>query len=336
LKETPGGYGDLVGLDAPALGRGHDRGDVFVHEAFLYAGDDQFVDGITRFATNAVEAGEPILVMVGKRKLDIVRDALDDHRAHVQFADMEHVGANPARIIPAWADFVAGHAGSAARLRGVGEPIWRGRSADELVESQHHESFLNLAFADARGMWLVCPYDTEALDPSVIDEAHRSHPVVSAKQVGAAHESNRYRPAAEIMSTAFEAPLPEPPGAPPPFAFSASELRFVRAVVAGYARAAGLREAKTSDLVIAASEVATNSIRYGGGRGTVRMWSDGGTVVCEVRDAGRIDRALVGRERPTRDRDGGAGLFLANSFCDLVQLRSGPAGTVVRLHMRVY
>jgi anti-sigma regulatory factor (Ser/Thr protein kinase) len=324
-----------VGVDATALRRDLDHGDAFVHEAFLYAGNDEFVDGIAGFARDAVEADEPILVMVGRRKLDMLRDALGDDGRHVHFADMETIGANPARIIPAWSDFVEHHATTARRMRGVGEPIWRGRPADELVESQQHESFLNLAFADTRGMWLVCPYDTEALDPAVIDEAHHSHPVVSADRVGAVRPSDRYRPHTEILTTAFEAPLPEPPGAPPSFAFSAAELRMVRDLVADFAHDAGMSAPRVVDLVVAASEIATNSIRYGGGGGTVRVWRDAGAVVFEVRDGGRIDNALVGRQRPSNDRDGGAGLFLANAFCDLVQLRSGATGTTVRVRMRI-
>jgi hypothetical protein len=55
------------------------------------------------------------------------------------------------------------------------------------VERQRHEALLNLAFAGAADFWLLCPYDTEALDGSVIDEAHHSHPVVV--QDGAARDS---------------------------------------------------------------------------------------------------------------------------------------------------
>jgi anti-sigma regulatory factor (Ser/Thr protein kinase) len=35
------------------------------------------------------------------------------------------------------------------------------------------------------------------------------------------------------------------------------------------------------------------------------------------------------------DQTGGRGLWLANQLCDLVELRSGPVETVVRLHMRL-
>jgi len=82
------------------------------------------------------------------------------------------------------------------------------------------------------------------------------------------------------------------------------------------------------------NEVATNSVRYGGGFGNLRLWRNADDVVCEVSDEGRIHDPLVGRERPPTDRDGGAGLYLAHHFCDLVQLRSTEGGTVIRLHMR--
>ncbi len=90
---------------------------------------------------------------------------------------MDAVGTNPARIIPAWRAFVDEHAGKRP-FRGIGEPIWAGRSADELVECQRHEALLNLAFAETAGFELLCPYDTEALGPDVIEEAHRSYPFI--------------------------------------------------------------------------------------------------------------------------------------------------------------
>jgi hypothetical protein len=55
-------------------------------------------------------------------------------------------------------------------------------------------------------------------------------------------------------------------------------------------------------------------------------------MVCEIRDKGRFDRPLADRERPSRDIAAPRGLWLANQLCDLVQIRSVPEGTVVRLH----
>jgi anti-sigma regulatory factor (Ser/Thr protein kinase) len=103
--------------------------------------------------------------------------------------------------------------------------------------------------------------------------------------------------------------------------------------VSRQATAAGLDPARTADLVLAVDEVATNSLPHGGGRGTLRIWREDGTLVCEVRDAGRLQNPMAGRERPTPERDGGRGLWMVNQLCDLVQLRSFPDGAAVRVHV---
>jgi anti-sigma regulatory factor (Ser/Thr protein kinase) len=79
--------------------------------------------------------------------------------------------------------------------------------------------------------------------------------------------------------------------------------------------------------------VATNSIRHGGGEGKLRLWDEDDSLVLSVRDAGRIEDSLVGRERPPSEQASGRGLWLVNQLCDLVQIRSGKDGTEVRLRM---
>ena len=82
--------------------------------------------------------------------------------------------------------------------------------------------------------------------------------------------------------------------------------------------------------MLAANELASNSVRHGGGFGVLRVWVDGDAVVCEVRDQGRIGDPLAGRHTPQLDQVGGWGLWIVNQTCDLVEVRSGSAGTVVR------
>jgi hypothetical protein len=36
---------------------------------------------------------------------------------------------------------------------------------------------------------------------------------------------------------------------------------------------------------------------------------------------------------PDPDPESGRGLWLVNQLCDLVQIRSGPSGTTIRVHM---
>ena len=303
---------------------------VFRHEAILYAGQQGFVDRIGAFVREGAEAGEPVLVVVGGHKIEWLRSALADLDPDaVSYADMAGVGRNPARIIPAWRAFTDAHRPH-ARMRGVGEPIYPDRTPDELVESQRHEALLNLAFATGPGLWLACPYDTTALSRAVIEEALRTHPLVWDRDPG--RPTGAY-PGLEAVTKPFDRVLPDPPFPVDALTFGPRDLPAVRAFVARAGAADGLGLERTNDLVLAASEVVTNSVRHGGGEGTVRVWRHGEVVVCEVSDAGRFDRPLAGRVRPTPDQTSGFGLWLANQVCDLVQIRSFEDGSVVRLHI---
>lgn len=303
----------------------------FTHEALMYAGDRAFLAGTTPFIREGVAAGEPVLVVVDARKIDLLRIRLGRDAEPVRFADMGEVGVNPARIIPAWRDFVDGHADEGP-LRGIGEPIWAARRPAELVECQRHESLLNLAF-EGSPFRLLCPYDAGALDASVLEEAHRSHPFIV--EAGAERASARYRSIEEVAAGDDQQPLPDPPSGASVIRFRAADLHDARESVRAYANAAGLGIDRAADLVLAVGEVASNSLIHGGGRGTLLTWSDGHALICEVRDGGWMSRPLAGRERPGSTQPGGRGLWLANHLCELVQIRSSEVGTAVRLHMRL-
>ena len=306
--------------------------DAFRHEALLYAGMDGFLEGTVPFLRDAAEAGEPTLVVVSSGKIARLRAELGVTADEVIFADMGEVGTNPARIIPAWQAFVDRFADAGRPVRGIGEPIWAERSADELVECQRHEALLNLAFADAADFWLLCPYDTEALDDAVIETAHHSHPAVVDD--GCWRESASYVDL-EAVAAPFADPLPPAPRDAHELAFTDATLAAVRGFAAFHAAEAGLDELRAGDLVLAINEVATNSVRHGGGHGVVRLWGDAEAVICEVVDAGGVAAPLAGRERPRDGQMGGHGLWLVNQVCDLVQVRAFAGAGVVRMRMNM-
>ena len=297
----------------------------FRHEAFFYAHPGEFLEGTASFVEAGLAAGEPVLVALAPERLELLRHALGAEAGRVRFADMHELGRNPARIIPAWRRFVDEHVGR-PRLRGVGEPIWPSRGAEELVECQRHEALLNVAFDGGRPWSLLCPYDTGALREDVLDEARRSHPFVLRGGRSASSLDYVDRPAV------FEGPLPEPGTVEGELAFDGAGLRHVRGVVSEWAISViGVRRAV--DLVLAAHEVAANSIRHGGGSGTLRYWRDGDVAVVEVRDEGRFEALLAGRQLAPPEDEVGRGLWLAQHLCDLVQLRSSPQGSTVRLRL---
>jgi anti-sigma regulatory factor (Ser/Thr protein kinase) len=304
----------------------------FRHEALLYSGWAEFVAGTVPFIRDGVRAGEPVLVVESPEKIQTLQIALGKDAGAVFFADMANVGANPARIIPAWHEFVSRHGGAGQRLRGIGEPIWKERSPDELIECQRHESLLNTAFGNGQPWWLLCPYDTEKLNAAVIEEARRSHEFVS--EGGTWERSGIFR-GLESSGAPFAVPLPEPRTGIVRLAFTSEDLVAVRGLVSRVARTAGLAPSRAAELVAAVNEVATNSIVHGGGGGMLRIWQEQSALVCEIGDKGRFNQPLVDRQRPTAELSAPRGLWLANQLCDLVQIRNLTEGTVVRLHKRL-
>jgi hypothetical protein len=305
------------------------RADAFVHEALLYAGDDEFLAGTVPFIRDGVDAGVPVLVVVSEGKCDLLRAALGDDAERVQFADMADVGRNPARIIPAWRDFVDSCDGRKAR--GIGEPIGPDRSDAELVECHRHEELLNVAFAGARGFWLLCPYDVDALDGEIVSEACHNHPYLVRDGL---HRNCASYNGGDAVAGPFSDPLPDPAVPPAEIVFQTEALSVLRRFVNFHAGRIGMAVDRMQDLVLAVNEVAAIASRQASGRGVLRIWQEGTSLVCEIRDDGRLDDPLAGRRRPVPGAPpGDYGLWLANQLCDLVQVRSFASGSVVRLHM---
>jgi anti-sigma regulatory factor (Ser/Thr protein kinase) len=302
----------------------------FRHEALLYDDLGTFVDAATAFIEDGLQADSATLVVLSAAKIAALRAALGPVSGSVAFADMANVGANPARIIPAWSDFVASHSGSGRPLRGIGEPIWAERTPAEMAECHIHESLLNLAFGEGPPFWLLCPYDTASLDRTALGGAYRNHAFV---QSGTAHaDSEHFSPSAADL---WADPLPPIPGYADTMEFDADSLSDVRRFVAHRASAAGLTADRTADLVVAINELVTNSVIHAAGAGGLAVWREGDTLLCEVTDRGTFDRPLAGRVRPSVSQPGGRGLWLVNQICDLVQLRLLRDATVVRVHQHL-
>jgi anti-sigma regulatory factor (Ser/Thr protein kinase) len=299
-----------------------DRG--LSHAGLLYHGATEFIDIVNEFVLEGLAAGVPVMVAVPGKKSDLLQATLKMEGAH--FVDMAELGRNPARIIPAIHEF-HGDYGSRA-IRFVGESIWLGRNVAEIGEVLRHEALINLAFAD-RPVTVLCPYDAEVLPRYVIDEVWRLHPVVI--EAGLVRPSRAYADP-ELVYAATAWPLDETPADAEVREFRTDmDLTRMRSLVQQFGWAANLPEDRVDDLVLAVSEVASNSVQHGGGAGSLTMWCDDRlAVIAEIRDRGHITDPLVGRYPPGPGREV-KGLWLLNQLCDLVQIRSGADGTCTRL-----
>jgi anti-sigma regulatory factor (Ser/Thr protein kinase) len=303
----------------------------FRHELLPYAdGVDGFLAATLPLIRGALAAEEQVLIAVGADRIDGLREALDDGAEHVGLADMRSLESNPARIIPAWSAFVEQATADGGRPLGIGEPVWPERSFAELTECERHESLLDVAFDDGPAWRLVCPYDLDRLEDKVIEAAYRTHSLLAhdGESNGFRHEHNPAGP--------FEGFLPSPVAGFEELAFGREELAALRRFVSGWASQATLPTQRTEELVLAINELATNSIRYGGGGGRLRLWREADTLMCEIHDGGHIVEPLAGRRRPKPEEPSGRGLWLVNQLCDLVQIRSSArAGSTIRVHMHL-
>lgn len=299
------------------------KGPSFQHEALIYADPEDFLAGTLPFLRGALAASEPALVAVSAANTALLEGELGADAAAVRFAKMEELGRNPARIIPFWREFVEENGGQP--VRGIGEPVWPGREPAEIDECERHESLLNLAFSAPPAWSLLCPYDGRAFGDEVLEKVAHSHSAVCRD--GVSDCSSEYVAGRDC----FAGELTEQPASAEAFEFDRAGLADVRRRVERAAQQAGLAALAAADLVIAASELAANSVAHGGGNGTLRTWQEAGRLLVEFEDAGSIEEPLAGRLLPEPTQEGGRGLWLANQLCDLVQIRSRAGRTTVRL-----
>jgi anti-sigma regulatory factor (Ser/Thr protein kinase) len=300
--------------------------DTFRHLALLYSGPAEYLRTLMPFIGAGLAKGEAILIAIPTANGRLLRRELDSESADLTFTDMTQLGRNPARIIPELLSFARRNPGR--RTRYIAEPLWPGRSATELEESARHEAVANLALQEISAT-MLCPYSTAGLKPPALATLERTHPVLVSGEDE--RPSARYS-SGQISKLNPGRKLPAPPGWAQTLRYE-TDLRAVRGFVAAGGRRAGMTAERITDLVIAASELAANTLRHTGDGGTVTLWQTSEELLCQVQDSGVITDPLAGYGMPPADATGGQGLWLVNQLCDLVQRRTSVTGTVTRLHM---
>jgi anti-sigma regulatory factor (Ser/Thr protein kinase) len=310
-------------MDARASAWDRPASDDFAHPALLYRGVDEYLAGTLPFIRSGLDAKEPVAVAVPGPNLAVLRAELGDDADRVQLVDMTLAGRNPGRIIPGvLRSFADRHPED--RVRIIGEPIWPGRTEAEYPACVQHEALINVAFQD-RAVTILCPYDAARLPARVLADAEATHPVLEA--VGQQWASTAYAP--RRIVEAYNRPLPRPAGVPW-FGFVSETLVEPRRAVVAEASQAGFRADRIADLELAVSELATNSVVHGGGRGEFAVWREDDRLVLDVRDRGRLTDPLAGRRPPAPAMPGGRGLLMVGLLADLVRVHTTGEGTAIR------
>jgi anti-sigma regulatory factor (Ser/Thr protein kinase) len=295
----------------------------FDHLAVFYRTGRDYLAQVGGFIRDGLAAREPVLVAVPAARLRLLRLALTDTDG-VTFTDMQRLGRNPARIIPAICRFIEAHP---ARTRFVDESAWAGRTAAEISEATRHEALVNEAFAGVPTT-ILCPYDRAGLDSQTLEQACQTHPQIGAH--GQSEPSQAYTGIDLALAIAAE-PQPPAPADAAALSYWRGNLAQVRRFTRDHASRAGLADQDLDDLVIAVHELAANSIAHAHGHGTLRIWTGQQRLICEITDTGHITDPLAGRHHRTAE-EGGHGLHIVHQVCDLADVRSGTFGTNIRAY----
>jgi anti-sigma regulatory factor (Ser/Thr protein kinase) len=301
----------------------------FVHPAFLYRGDDEYLAGLVSFVEDGLHRGEPVAAALPTDRLAVLRNGLGRSAGRVHLIDMTEAGRNPGRIIPmVLLAFADRHAGQRCWI--IGEPIWPTRTGTEYPACVQHEALINAAFA-GRDTTILCPYDLDGLHAQAVADAYETHPVMW--DAAGERISERYDPDAVIAR--YNEPLASATDAAELTVRTARELSGARRFAAEHGRRRGLSADQAADLELVVSELATNSLVHAGSHCRLSIWRDGAHVVCAAADDGWLTDPLAGRRMPRPDQPNGRGLLLVNQLADLVRVHTGPAGTTIQARLVV-
>jgi transcriptional regulator with XRE-family HTH domain len=157
------------------LGREGGARPMLEHHALLHASDDEFVQRAGPFLAEGVERSEATLAVTTPARIELLRDRLGAGASEVAFSEARSWYTTPTAALAAYREFIDEKLGSGAGwVRILGEPVWSGRSDAEVALWARYESLLNLEFA-ALPVTVACPYDTAALPPGIVRQAHATH-----------------------------------------------------------------------------------------------------------------------------------------------------------------
>jgi anti-sigma regulatory factor (Ser/Thr protein kinase) len=326
------GAGDAVTGSAVTLGAdGAGGASGLRHRALLAPPSEERDEVMAAFVRNARDAGAAVLVAVADdtraRLVDLMGEGLDDGA----FLGLEAIYTSPAWGLGRLRAEIDRCAATGTRLQVLFEPRWWTRPVEEWEAWVSTDAVANVAFAGA-DVELLCSYDATA-PPVVLEAVGHTHPEVVVD--GRRRRNPAYTDPALYCTRHRQEPLPALPEPVDEHEFSGTTLGELRRVVAAWAGAGGLHPSRIPEVVLAVNEVATNSVRHGGGSGVLRLAGTTAELLAEVEDAGIITAPFAGLLPPARIGETGYGLWLVHQLVELVQIRSGPGGSTVRLHVRL-
>ena len=292
------------------------------HGALVYESDDEYVARSLAFLKEGLEAGEGCIVVHTRDGIAMMREALGRDADRVTFVDAGSVYTRPARALAAYCGTLLRELRNAPSVRAVAD-LQIGPLRGEWDEWTGYEALTNLAYAHLPA-WVVCTYDVNGLPDEVLDGMGTTHPEVLGDGWRASEHFEDPRELVRRLTPEPE-PLPQLRSLAPGDDLERFRERLARELIA-----AKVPEAAALDILVAATEVAANAVRHGGGIEDVRVGTAAGRFVCEVIDRGDgFDDPAAGYLVPRAGT--GSGLWVARQLAWRLESFHSPRGFTVRL-----
>jgi anti-sigma regulatory factor (Ser/Thr protein kinase) len=293
------------------------------HGALVYQSQDEYLARAVPFLRDGLDAGEGAIVAHTKPGLTMMREALGPDAEHVTFVDVSSAYTRPARTLASYHKVYAEKLQESPKLRAVAD-VQFGLDPAEWDLWTGYEAVFNRSF-DHLPVWVLCSYNANATPDPIIEGVWQTHPeVVDGSEWTM---SDRYEEPDQLLRriTPSAELLPELRSIP--FGRDAEEFR---ERLARELTAERVPEAQVLEMLLGATEIATNAIQHGGGIEDVRVGRADGRFVCEIVDRGSgFDDPAAGYLAP---RPGiGTGLWVARQLSWQIEFFRAPAGFTARI-----
>ena len=304
------------------LTRPPDPDHAFRHDAFVHESQDEYVTRSVAFLREGLAAGEGAIVGNTRDGLAAMREALGPDADRVTFCDVGSFYTRPARTLAGYHGTFLGQLRTSPSVRAVAE-YQLGPTPADWEEWAAYEAMTNVSYSHLP-VWVVCTYNANGLPDPVLESVGQTHAEVLTD---GRHARGRFEEPRALVRNR----TPEPrPLLELQTSRVGDDLDVFRERVAGELVAHGLPDTKVLDMLVAATEIAANAVRYGGGIEEIRLGRVDGRFVCEVVDRGEgFDDPLAGYLVP---REGvGTGLWVARQLAWRLEFFHAPHGFTARI-----
>jgi len=294
------------------------------HNALVYQSVDEYLTRAVPFLRHGLEQGEGAIVAHTKAGISMMREAFGADATRVTFVDVGSAYTRPARTLAAYHQVYAEQLRRTPKLRAVAD-VQFGPDPREWDLWTGYEAVFNRSFGHLPA-WVLCSYNANGTPDPIIEGVWRTHPEVVDGDGWTS--SGRFEDPDRLLRRITRTPelIPQLRQIP----FDDVDTEQVRERLAAVLTATGIDETRTLEMLLAATEIADNAIRHGGGIADVRVGHAHGRFVCEIEDRGPgFDDPVAGYLAP---REGiGSGLWVARQLTWQIEFFRSPAGFTSRI-----